>query len=305
MKIKEKTMKIGIDIGGSHIGIGLVNEKYEIIDKIDYVWSTEEKKNIYKTIKKSCINFIEEICKINNISLQEIESIGIGFPYGNIKNGIINLENEKIDLPKIIKEKLNIPTYLKNDVKCSSMCEKKIGNLKQYENAIFLTLGTGIGGAYYYKNELMTPNTYQGMEIGHMIIQIDGKTCRCGRKGCFEEYASMRAFRNKIRETYSLEDVNSQIVLNLYDKKEKEEEMIKIIDEYIEYLSIGLINLINILEPDAICIGGSFVHYKRIFMKKLENNIKEKIRGREIPKLLLAKYGNDAGIIGASMLQSN
>lgn len=298
-------MKIGIDIGGSHIGVGLVNEKYEIVDKIDYVWNIDEKKNIYQTMEDYCIKFIEKICKDNSIFINDIESIGIGFPYRNIKNGIIYLENREIDLPKKIRQKYNIPVYLKNDVKCSSICEKNIGSLKDYDNALFLTLGTGIGGAYYYKNELMAPNTYQGMEIGHMIIQANGKNCRCGRKGCFEEYASMRIFRNKIRETYNLEDVNSEIVLNLYDKRKKEEEMNKIVDEYIEYLSIGLSNLINIFEPDVISIGGSFVHYERIFMKRLEKNLKEKFQGRPIPSILLAKYGNDAGIIGASMLQSN
>ena len=298
-------MKIGIDIGGSHIGVGLVNEKYEVVDKIDYVWNIDEKKNIYQTMENYCIKFIEKICKDNAILIKNIKSIGIGFPYRNIKNGIIYLENREIDLPKKIRQKYNIPVYLKNDVKCSSICEKNIGSLKDYENALFLTLGTGIGGAYYYKNELMEPNTYQGMEIGHMIIQSNGKNCRCGRKGCFEEYASMRAFRNKIRETYNLEDVNSEIVLNLYDKRKKEEEMNKIVDEYIEYLSIGLSNLINIFEPDVISIGGSFVHYERIFMKRLEKNLKEKFKGRAIPLILLAKYGNDAGIIGASMLQSN
>lgn len=298
-------MKIGIDIGGSHIGLGLVNDKYELIDKIDHVWTIEEKKNVFETMKIATLEYIEKICSSNNININEIENIGIGFPYRNIKNGIIYLENEEIDLPKIIKEKYKVQVYLKNDVKCSSLCEKNIGSLNNYNNALFLTLGTGIGGAYYYKNELMTPNTYQGMEIGHMVIEINGKKCRCGKNGCFEEYASMRAFRNKIREIYNIEDVNSSITLDLYHKKEKEEEMNKAIEEYIEYLSIGLINLISILEPDAICIGGSFVHYEEIFMDKLESCLNRKLRGREVPKLLLAKYGNDAGIIGAAMLSSN
>ena len=298
-------MKIGIDIGGSHIGLGLVNEKYEMIDKIDYVWNTEEKKNVFETMKSATLVYIEEICSRNNIDVKDIESIGIGFPYRNIKNGIIYLENEEINLPQIINEKYGIPVYLKNDVKCSSLCEKTLGSIKEYENSLFLTLGTGIGGAFYYKNELMIPNTYQGMEIGHMIIDVNGKKCRCGKNGCFEEYASMRAFRNKIREMYNIEDVNSSIALDLYHKKEKEEEMNKAIEEYIEYLSIGLTNLISILEPDAICIGGSFVHYEEIFMDKLKNKLKEKLKGREVPELLLAKYGNDAGIIGASMITSN
>ena len=297
-------MKIGIDIGGSHINIGLV-ENYKIIDKIDHVWTTQEKSKIYDTMQKSCLKYIEEICKNNSLKVTDIESIGIGFPYRNIKDGIIYMENEKINIPKTIKEKYNIPVYLKNDVKCSSLCEKKIGSIKDYENALFLTLGTGIGGAYFYKNEQMIPNTYQGMEIGHMIIDVNGKKCRCGKNGCFEEYASMRAFRNSIRELYNIEDVNSSIALDLYYKKEKEEEYNNIIDEYIEYLSIGLSNLVNILETDAICIGGSFVHYEELFMNKLENKLQSKFINRKIPKILLAKYGNDAGIIGASMLISN
>ena len=298
-------MKIGIDLGGSHIGIGIVDESYNIIDKMDYVWKTEEKKDIYNTMEKYCIKLIKEICENNKIALTEIESIGIGFPKKNIKDGIVYADNKKIEIRKKIEKTYNISTYLKNDVKCSGMCEKTLGAIQKYDNAIFLTLGTGIGGAYFYKNELVVPNTYQGMEIGHMIIQAKGKSCRCGQKGCFEEYASMRAFRNKIRETYNLEDVNSEIVLNLYDKKEKINEMNQIIDEYIEYLGIGLSNLINIFEPDAICIGGSFVYYERIFMKKLENNLKSKFENRDIPKILLAKYGNDAGIVGAAMLKSN
>ena len=297
-------MKIGIDIGGSHINVGLV-ENYKIIDNIDHVWTIDEKKEVYNTMKQACLKYIEEICKNNNIKVEELESIGIGFPYRNIKDGIIYLDNEEINMPEKIKEKYNIPVYLKNDVKCSSLCEKEIGSLKEYENSLFLTLGTGIGGAYFYKNEQMIPNMYQGMEIGHMIIDVNGKKCRCGKNGCFEEYASMRAFRNKIRELYNIEDVNSSIALDLYYKKEKEEEYNKIIDEYIEYLSIGLSNLINILEPDAICIGGSFVHYQEIFITKLKENLKNKFIGREIPKILLAQYGNDAGIIGASMITSN
>ena len=297
-------MKIGIDIGGSHINVGLV-KNYKIIDNIDHVWTIDEKKEVYNTMKQACLKYIEEICKNNNIKVEELESIGIGFPYRKIKDGIIYLDNEEINIPEKIKAKYNIPVYLKNDVKCSSLCEKEIGSLKEYENSLFLTLGTGIGGAYFYKNEQIVPNMYQGMEIGHMIIDVNGKKCRCGKNGCFEEYASMRAFRNKIRELYNIEDVNSSIALDLYYKKEKEEEYNKIIDEYIEYLSIGLSNLINILEPDAICIGGSFVHYQEIFMTKLKESLKNKFTGREIPKILLAQYGNDAGIIGASMITSN
>lgn len=298
-------MKIGIDIGGSHIGVGIVNDQNLIIRKKEHEWTKTEKKNLYDNMIKYCIDYIEQICKEENIDVHQIESVGIGFPNKKIKDGIIYTPERKINIPREIINQYNIKSYLKNDVKCSGLCEKTIGNLKDYNNALFITLGTGIGGAYYYQNKLVVPNTYQGFEVGHMIIKAGGKKCRCGNRGCFEEYASMNAFRSKFKKLYNLEKVNSKIVLEIYKSKEKEEELLKIIEKYIEYLSIGLSNLIYIFEPDAICIGGSFVHYEEIFLEKLKISLKEKFKNREIPSILLAKYANDAGIIGASMLESN
>lgn len=293
-------MNIGIDLGGSHIAVGLVNDKNEIIDKKEYNWNKEEKINFTNTVEIQCKKLVKEILEKNkNIS---IEKIGIGYPSKNIVNGIIYIDNEKFDLINILKREFNIPIYLKNDVKCSAICEKKIGSLKEYNNCIFITLGTGIGGAYFYKNELVVPNKYQGFEVGHMVIEENGKQCRCGRKGCFEEYASMRVFRAKIKELFGLEKLTSIDMKNIIKSKEKQDEVEKVIEEYIEYLSIGISNLINVFEPDAISIGGSFSYYKEIFMEKLINKVSDNFKYRSIPKLLVAEYENDAGIIGASML---
>ena len=206
---------------------------------------------------------------------------------------------------KILNKKFNVPVYLKNDVKCSGICEKKIGNLKQYENCIFMTLGTGIGGAYFYKDNLVTPNKYQGFEIGHMVIQINGKECKCGLNGCFQQYASMRVFRKEIEELFGIEELKSYKMFEIIESKEKEHEVNQIIDSYVSYLTIGVCNLINIFEPDAICIGGSFTYYAPIFMEKLKAKVRNNFKGRTIPDILIAKFENDAGIIGASMLESN
>ena len=168
-----------------------------------------------------------------------------------------------------------------------------------------MTLGTGIGGAYFYKNELVVPNKYQGFEIGHMVIEKDGKACKCGQNGCFEQYGSMKAFRNEIEELFNIEAVTSHKIFEIIEKKEKEKEVKQIIEEYIDYVSVGLISLINIFEPDAICIGGSFAYYAPIFMDKIAERIQKRFPNKDIPDLLIAKYENDAGIIGASMLESN
>lgn len=295
-------MNIGIDIGGSHIAVGLVDENMKIISKKEHNWTKIEKEDFFSNVEHYCKKLIKEIIEENNV---EIKKIGIGYPYKNIINGIINKEGKEFNLPNILFKEFNIPTYLKNDVKCSAICEKTIGNLKHYDNCIFITLGTGIGGAYFYKNELVTPNKYQGFEIGHMIMELQGRMCRCGQKGCFEEYASMRVFRNEIAELFDLENINSHKMYEILDTKQKEEEVNKIIEKYIEYLSIGISNIINVFEPDAICIGGSFTYYASIFMEKLRQRVAENFKGRIIPDIIIAKYENDAGIIGASMIDSN
>lgn len=294
-------MNIGIDVGGSHIAVGVVNENYEIVTKKEHTWNEEEKIDLSESIQIYIKRFINEILEQN----YEIEKIGIGFPAGNIVDGVVTKWGKVIDLPKIVKDEFNIPTYLKNDVKCSALCEKKLGSLKDYDNCLFMTLGTGVGGAYFYKNELVVPNKYQGFEIGHMIIEKDGKQCKCGKKGCFEEYASMRVFRSKIEELFNIERVTSYKMFEIIESKEKQEEVQNIINEYIEYLSIGLTNLINIFEPDAISIGGSFAYYAPIFMEKLNNRLKQNFKNRDIPEIVTAKFENDAGIIGASMLECN
>lgn len=296
-------MNIGIDIGGSHIAAALVNNEKEILLKREHNWSTEEKRNILESVQIYSKKIISQIIKENKDI--QIQKIGIGFPAANIIDGVITKYGKILDLPKILSQEFNVPVYLKNDVKCSAICEKKIGNLKNYDNCLFMALGTGIGGAYFYKNELVTPNIFQGFEIGHMIIEKDGRECNCGNKGCFEQYASMRVFRNKLEELFQMDKITSDILFELIDKKEKQKEVNNIINEYIEYLSIGITNLINIFEPDAICIGGSFSYYQPIFIERLKDKLKSNFKNRSIPEILVAKYENDAGIIGASMLENN
>ena len=295
-------MNIGIDIGGSHIAVGLVQDSVIIIKK-EHNWTEQEKNNFFESVEKYSKNLIEEII-IENVDTK-IGKIGIGFPAANITDGKVTKFGQTIDLTKILSEYFNIPTFLKNDVKCSALCEKKYGSLKNYKNCLFMTLGTGIGGAYFYNGKLLRPNKFQGFEIGHMIIKKDGKQCNCGNKGCFEQYASMRIFRNKLEELFDIKNINSYKFFELLNLKEKEEKVKEIIEEYIDYLEVGIINLINIFEPDAISIGGSFTYYAPVFIDKLKQRLQSKFLNRTIPDIIIASFENDAGIIGASMLEEN
>ena len=301
-------MKIGVDLGGSHIAIGAVDNNGKVIEKFEKRITKTEKKNIKKTIEE----YIIEKTKM----LQEkykITSIGIAVP-GTIENGVIlksvNLELKNYPLLDKLKENINIPIKIKNDTKCAAIAENVYGALREYNSGIFLTLGTGIGGAIIINNKLLEVGELPGCEFGHMIIQKNGLQCNCGKKGCFEKYASMKAFKDNLRNVLNLDEKTSgkdllDIIRRNPQGSENFNKINKVIEEYIDNLSIGISNLINIFEPEAVVIGGSFVFYEEIFM----NRLKEKILNNSLlfnqrKEIIIqtAILGNDAGLIGSTLL---
>ena len=168
-------MNIGIDLGGSHIGVGLV-EKDKILKKVEYDFSEEEKNNLKNVIKDIIQNGVKEILK--NASLDEIEKIGIAVP-GRPKDGCIknasNLKAENINIVNIVKEIINKPTYIMNDCMCAGIAEKEYGSLKYCINGVFLGFGTGVGTAVFINGKLVP----QIRGAGHMIIERNGRPCNC------------------------------------------------------------------------------------------------------------------------------
>ena len=306
-------MKIGIDLGGSHIAVGLVDSNYEIIQKKTHYMSENNGSKYEDYIIETINEAIKEILFDENIEINKIEAIGIATP-GSPKNGCIkNLFNLKIDkfnieeeLKKSLGEENNtIPIFLENDGKCAGLAEKFKGSLKDYEDCVFLCIGTGIGGAAFINNKFLNPRRNAGFEFGHMIIKKDGEQCNCGNKGCFEAYCSKRKFKEKmqqilhIQEYICAEDLTKEINKNI-----ENEEVKKLLDEYIENLNIGIANIINILEPEAISIGGSMSEYEELIINRLRERInkgKYLFNKENPPKIMSAKCGNDAGIIGAAI----
>ena len=294
-------MNIGIDIGGSHIGIGVVDKNGIIIEKVEKRILSQEKKNIKEILEKYITEQIEELSKKYKIS-----KIGICSP-GTISNNIIkksvNLGLENYDLAGKISKKIQKTITVKNDCECAAVAENKYGCLKNYERAIFLTLGTGIGGAVIINNKLLDTGEVHGCEFGHMIIEKNGLQCNCGKKGCFEKYGSMKAFKNNLRNELGIDErTRRQDLIEIMRKDEKNEKVNKVIQEYMENLSIGISNIINIFEPEVIGIGGSFVFYSDILLEKLKQNIINKnylFNPRKEINIVTAILGNDAGIIGS------
>ena len=148
----------------------------------------------------------------------------------------------------------------------------------------------------------MQANKYVGFELGHIIIERNGEQCNCGKKGCFETYCAMKRFKEKAKKILNITNITSEELLEEIKKNKNNEEIAKLIDEYINNLIIGLSNVIDIFEPEAISFGGSFVYFKDLFYEKL---VKEMHKRRytfnkdDVPEIVLAELQNDAGMIGA------
>lgn len=294
-------VKIGIDIGGSHIAIGVIDDRGYIVEKTEKRLLSKDKKDIKTAIENYIIKNVKELSE-----KYKIKEIGISVP-GTIKGTEIvksvNLGVKNYNIVENIQKEINIPIKIRNDAKSAAIAENKIGALKEYRRSIFLTLGTGIGGAVIINNELLDTGDMSGCEFGHMIIQKDGIKCNCGKNGCFEKYASMKALKTNLRTALGLdENTRGQELLDMIRKNTDNDVINKIVEEYIEYLSIGISNLINIFEPEAISIGGSFVYFADVLLEKLKNNIQKKkylFNNRTELIIVPAALGNDAGMIGA------
>lgn len=301
-------MKIGIDLGGSHVGVGLVEED-KLIDTVDKIFTEEEKKNIEVSILENIEMAITKLLNAHNLEIQDIERIGIASP-GTISNGVIvkagNLGIYNFDLVSKMKEKYPVPVHMRNDGKCAALAEKKFGAMKDYDDCVFVNIGTGIGGAAFLEGSLLEPKKYSGFEFGHIIIEKDGIPCTCGKKGCFERYCSIRSLKERITKTLGIEnrDISGQYMREKLMVK-YHDEVKKDLEDFLDHLVVGIGNLIDIFEPEVICFGGSFSYYEgnpllEEFIRRM-NLPNTTFNNGNKPKFVTAILKNNAGIIGATI----
>lgn len=200
----------------------------------------------------------------------------------------------------MIRKRLDKPTFTKNDGMCAGIAEKEYGALKGCNNGVFLGLGTGVGTAVFIHGKLMEDIR----SAGHMIIERNGRKCKCGKNGCYEAYASMKAFKTSIRKGLNNENLSSIEMLKLLKDKENCKQVEDIIQDYIEYVAIGIANMARICSADTLVIGGSFTYYKDILFEKLQKELSRIMDEREkhTVTIKIAKLGNDAGMIGATKI---
>lgn len=298
-------MKIGIDLGGSHVGIALISNENKIIEKIEI--PIEKNINTELEILNIIDSYINKFKENNQIEL--IGIVGPGKPDKEkltITN-IVNLGIKELDF-KGLFEKYKVEIDIKNDAKSAGMAEYKYGALKPYKDAVFLCLGTGIGSAVFLNGQELKNKKNNGFELGHMIIQKDGNMCNCGKRGCFETYCSIKRFKDNVKDILNLGNISSEKILEKIKENIKDNKINNLIEEFINNLIIGLSNIIDIFEPEAICFGGSFVFFKEIFYEKLVKEMdlrKYKFNKDSMPDILLSEFKNDAGLIGAVIVDKN
>jgi len=307
---------IGVDVGGTDVKVSLNDLKGNFIAKTSlptYVPKGEE------VVLHQIISAIEEVIKLGEVTKGEIIGIGVGAPGPlNTKEGIIyhapNLNWRNLPLKKIIEEGTGIRTWLDNDANLAALGEKVFGVGKDSQNMILLTLGTGIGGGIIIDGKLYRGSDDGAGEVGHMTIEPNGYRCNCGNRGCMEALASAPNMVRRTKEALSageesiipelvggdLDKIDTKVLATAARKGDKLAE--KIWKKTGEYLGIGIGNLINVLSPDMIVLGGGVSHAGDLLLEPIRETLKERAMQANPAMIVLAELGNDAGVLGAVAL---
>lgn len=309
--------KIGIDIGGMSIKSGIVDDSANIICTNTIPTQVEAG---FEKVSKNMIHMIYALLEKANITLDDIDNIGVGIPGVADENGKVhyatNLYWTDVPLGQVLREEFkNINVVIENDATVAAVAEHSFGSIKGVKNAIMLTLGTGVGGGIIINGEKYSGNLGIGSEIGHMMIGKNYYDCACGSNGCFETFCSATAIiryaQKIVKETNeksilkfkNIDDITAKMVFDGY--KEKDVLCVKVVDRFINYLSTGIANLVNIFAPEYVVLGGGVAGAFDLYSEELTKCVHSKIIFKNLPfaKIVKATLGNDAGIIGAAMLR--
>ncbi len=309
-------MKAGIDLGGTTIKVGLLDDDGNLIKRI----IPTESENGYSTVFQRIDECIYSMLKEQGMSIKDVEHVGMASPGILSEDGMrimfaANLGFINVPAVEELKRYFSCPVSLKNDAAAAALGEHVYGAGQGFENTITITIGTGIGGGIILGNQIVKGSFHSGGELGHQIIVAGGRPCTCGQRGCMEQYCSATALITSAKEKASIypdsrlkrlfaeKSINAQEVFAAAEQGDW--PAIAAIDEFIRFLGIGVINIINILQPQAVIIGGGvsgagerltepLKAYVKTYMLFGEENFRTDIR--------CARLGNDAGMTGAALL---
>lgn len=293
-------MYIGIDVGGTSVKWGIVDNQLNIVEK-----------SSFPTNKESDIALLQDICAIINEKKKKytFDFVGMGTPgFVDSVNGVIkgssNTPFKNTRAAEIITKLTGLKAYVDNDANCAAYGEFCASGAS-LKNVVMLTLGTGVGGGIIIDGKLFSGSSGKGGELGHMIIAHGGKKCTCGRNGCLEAYASVTAlikmFRERLEKDGSIggvkltpEEIDGKRIFDIASTNNK--VACELLDEYFSYLASGIDTIENIFDPEMIVLAGGITNEKETLMKHLTPHI------RPDWNIQISQLGNDAGFIGAALL---
>ena len=309
---------VGIDVGGTNLKAGVVDENGHIISKVDCPTKVERgHEAVVADMAKLALRAIEK----SGVSMDEVKSVGIGIPgILDPRTGIVpfctNLGWHNVPLIELMQKDVHKPIYVDNDATVATLAENVAGVSAGAKSSVFLTLGTGVGGGVVIDGKVYSGAHGVGSELGHMIVVIDGEDCTCGNKGCFERYASATAIIREAKRAVEkhpesailarcggdAEKINAKIVIDC--AKAGDETAKQVFDEYVKGLAHGIVSLFNVLDPEVIVLGGGVSMAGEYLLDAVREAVRPLVFFKTLPypSIQLAQLGADAGIIGAALL---
>lgn len=313
---------VGIDVGGTNLAAGVVDESYQIIHRAKRKAKTDGSAEV---LCDDLVDLARETVLGAGLTLDQVDYVGIGFP-GSVdrKSGVVLFTPNAPFLNTPIRDwfhkSWDVPVYVGNDANCASLGEYYAGAAKGKNSAVVVTLGTGVGIGAVVEGQSFLGLNGDGMEGGHTVIVVDGHPCNCGRRGCWEQYASATALKRLTREEMErspdsdmwklcegrLDKVGGRTAFQAARAGDAAGR--RVVDLYLKYLAAGLTNLVNIFQPEILCLGGGVSNEQDdLFLEPLRALVageRYSTHQKDAPQTELVKcqLGNDAGVIGAALL---
>ncbi len=323
-KTEDKGMyRIGIDLGGTNIAAAVIGEDFKIVKKKSVPTGRDREPAL---IMDDMAELCRSLCSEVGVSLDKIEAVGIASPgIANHDEGRVeyscNLPFRRFPICRELSSRLGIDNiHVENDANAAAWGEAVAGAARGTKNSVMITLGTGVGGGVIIDGKVFSGFNFAGAELGHMVIEVGGRPCGCGRRGCWEAYSSATALINMTRE--KLEECERSgretLMSELVAKRGKisgrtafegmragDSAAREVVDMYLGYLQSGIINMINIFQPEVLSIGGGVSGEGQPLIDMMLEAIEREQYGADFidrTKVCIAELGNDAGLIGAAFL---
>ncbi len=311
-------VRIGIDLGGTNIVAGVMDDHYQLLAKAKCKTNASRPA---REIVTDMARMAREAAEKAGVSMSEVAHVGVGSPGTcNAANGIVeyanNLGFDHVPIKAWLEEEVHIPVSIENDANAAALGEALAGAARGARSCVCITLGTGVGGGIILDGKVYSGFNYAGAELGHMVIMVDGEDCTCGRQGCWEAYASATALVRQTRRAMeahpdstmwkiagSLDNVDGRTAFD--GMRAGDEAASQVVENYVHYVACGLINVINIFQPEVLCIGGGICKEGETLLKPIREYIFQERYSKfceQQTRLCVAELGNDAGVIGAACL---